>query len=142
MCREARHCFFSISIRKRFLYSLIEILFAYLLCSANAINLAVLDLDADAITPAEARTLTNKLRNELLKTGKYNVLERSKMEEILKEQGFQQSGCVSTQCAVEAGQLLGVTHIAAGSIVFVRKGRFLSEKRVKKTAKIIIDGKA
>jgi hypothetical protein len=111
-----RHVVFNAFIRNKLSYPLIIILFACVLCSAGAINLAVLDLDADAITPGEARTLTNKLRNELLKTGKYNVLERSKMEEILKEQGFQQSGCVSTQCAVEAGQLLGVTHIAAGSI--------------------------
>jgi hypothetical protein len=95
---------------------LLIILFASLLCSADIINLAVLDLDADAVTPVEARTLTNKLRSELIKTGKYTVLERSKMEDILKEQGFQQTGCVSTQCAIEAGQLLGVTHIAAGSI--------------------------
>ena len=35
---------------------------------------------------------------------------------MLKEQGFQQSGCVSSECAVEAGKLLGVDQIVTGSI--------------------------
>ena len=38
------------------------------------------------------------------------------MDDILKEQGFQLSGCTSDECAVEAGRLLNVSHICAGSI--------------------------
>jgi hypothetical protein len=38
------------------------------------------------------------------------------MEEVLKEQGFQQSGCVSNECAVEVGELVGVQQIVVGSI--------------------------
>lgn len=38
------------------------------------------------------------------------------MQDILKEQGFQQSGCVSDACIVEVGQLLGVRYMVAGSI--------------------------
>jgi TolB-like protein len=38
------------------------------------------------------------------------------MEEILKEQGFQQSGCTSSECALEAGQLLNVEQMVTGSI--------------------------
>jgi hypothetical protein len=38
------------------------------------------------------------------------------MENILKEQGFQQTGCTSEQCAIEMGQLLGVKQIITGSI--------------------------
>lgn len=84
--------------------------------SQNKTNIAVLDLAADGIKPAEARTLTNKFRGELLKTGKYIVVERGEMENVLKEQGFQQSGCTSQECVVQAGQLLGVTHMIAGSV--------------------------
>jgi TolB-like protein len=79
-------------------------------------TIAVLDLVADVINQGEARTLSNKLRSELIATGKYVVLERGNMEDVLSEQAFQQSGCVSDQCAMEAGQLLGVSHIAAGTI--------------------------
>ena len=38
------------------------------------------------------------------------------MDEILKEQGFQQSGCTNEMCAVEAGQLLGVQKMLSGSV--------------------------
>ena len=38
------------------------------------------------------------------------------MEEILKEQAFQQTGCVSSECAVEVGKMLGVQNIITGSI--------------------------
>ena len=38
------------------------------------------------------------------------------MESILTEQGFQMSGCTSTECAVEAGKLLGVQKMIGGSV--------------------------
>lgn len=79
-------------------------------------NIAVLNLDAIDITAQEAQILTKKLSSELVKQGKYNVLDRGEMESILQEQGFQQSGCTSSECAVEVGQLLGVQKMIAGSV--------------------------
>ena len=38
------------------------------------------------------------------------------MESILQEQDFQISGCASDECAVEIGQLFGVSIMMAGSI--------------------------
>jgi len=38
------------------------------------------------------------------------------MEEVLQEQGFQQSGCTSDECAIEVGQLLGVQNMIGGAI--------------------------
>ena len=38
------------------------------------------------------------------------------MEEVLKEQGLQQSGCTTSECAVEVGALLGVDKMITGSI--------------------------
>lgn len=51
-----------------------------------------------------------------LKLGKFDVIERSRMNDILQEQGFQQSGCTNTECAIEAGQLIGVSKIVVGSV--------------------------
>lgn len=79
-------------------------------------NIAVLDLEADGVTASEAKTLTNKLRGELINTGKFTVIERGQMDEILKEQGFQKTGCTSQECVVEVGQLLGVKSMLAGSV--------------------------
>jgi curli biogenesis system outer membrane secretion channel CsgG len=72
--------------------------------------LAVGNLAANGISQAEAITLTDILRSNLGLTGLYQVMERSKMSEILREQGFQQSGaCDEASCIVEMGQFLGVT---------------------------------
>jgi predicted RecA/RadA family phage recombinase len=38
------------------------------------------------------------------------------MEQILVEQGFQQSGCTTNECMVEVGKLIGVENIVSGSI--------------------------
>ena len=37
------------------------------------------------------------------------------MSEILDEQGFQQSGCTSDECAAEVGALLGVKNMISGA---------------------------
>jgi len=51
-----------------------------------------------------------------MRTGSFMLLERSKMSEILDEQGFQMTGCTSDECAVEAGKLLNVNQMCAGSV--------------------------
>ena len=79
-------------------------------------NIAILQFDAENITGSEARILSDRLRTELLKIGAFNVVDRSAMEEILQEQGFQQTGCVSDECIVEVGKLVGVELMVGGSI--------------------------
>ena len=61
-------------------------------------------------------SLTDVSVSELVKIGKYTVIDRSNRDKILAEQGFQQSGCVEDKCMVEAGRLLGVGKIVVGSI--------------------------
>ena len=79
-------------------------------------TIAVVDFEAKGVSNDEASALSDRLRNELTEFGEYTVVERSQMEEGLKEQGFQQSGCVSNECAVEVGELVGVQQIVVGSI--------------------------
>ena len=80
-------------------------------------TIAVNTLGAIGITKDEAEVLTAKLRSELINTAGFKVLERGEMDEILKEQQFQATGaCDDKACLVEMGQLLGVSHMVAGSI--------------------------
>lgn len=79
-------------------------------------TLAVLPFDAAGITPNEAIILTDRLSTEFYKIGSYIVIERSKMDEVLKEQGFQQSGCATSECAVQVGNLLGVEKMVTGTL--------------------------
>jgi hypothetical protein len=80
------------------------------------LTIAILDLEGRGISQLEAQTLTDRMRSELVKTGAVTIVERSQMQEILEEQGFQQTGCVSDECAVEVGKLLGVHNMVTGSI--------------------------
>ena len=83
---------------------------------ADVTKIAVLDLDPTGISQKDAQFLSDRLRAELFETGKFQIVERDKMREILVEQGFQKSGCTTLECAVEIGQLLNVEKIVAGSI--------------------------
>jgi len=85
------------------------------ICTAQT-TIAVLDFQANGISKSEATLLTDRFRVELVSTWQYTVIERGQMEEILKEQGFQQSGCTTTECAVEVGNLLGAEQIIGGTI--------------------------
>ncbi len=85
--------------------------------SADKINIAVLSLDSrGGLSQSEIGTLTDRLRSMLVRTQAFNVVDRGRMSEILDEQGFQMTGCTSTECAVEAGKILGVEQMVSGTI--------------------------
>ena len=81
----------------------------------SKVTTAVIDFDGLGITTMEAITLTQRLAGEMVKTNAFILVDRSQMKEILSEQGFQQSGCTSAECAVEIGNLLGVEQMVSGS---------------------------
>jgi len=89
--------------------------------------LAVLDLDLSPGIPQEAKTsLSDILREQLWKTGRFRVVDRNNMERIMKEQGFQLSDCTSKECAVKVGQLLGVEKMVTGNVTLLGKTYIIS----------------
>jgi TolB-like protein len=56
------------------------------------------------------------MRTEIGNTNAVRLIERKAVEKIMMEQGLQQSGCTSDECAAEVGQLLGVQFMISGSI--------------------------
>lgn len=89
-------------------------------CSTDAhkINLAVLPLTGShQFQPEELNAITTRLETELMRYTSYNYMERRDMDQILTEQGFQQSGtCESNECGLQMGQMLGVDYIVTGSL--------------------------
>ncbi|HPG39456.1 MAG TPA: PEGA domain-containing protein [bacterium] len=80
-------------------------------------QVAVMNLEASGIEQSAIIALSDRLRMELLNTGRFDVMERNRMDTILKEQGLQQSGaCNTTECVVEMGQILGVDRMISGSV--------------------------
>ncbi|MCH7663474.1 MAG: PEGA domain-containing protein [Chloroflexi bacterium] len=79
-------------------------------------TLAVLDFDGIGLTDTEVATLTNRLRTNMNQLGTYRVIERGRMINTFSKQNFQMSGCLSDDCALEAGRLLGAQFVMSGSI--------------------------
>jgi len=81
------------------------------------LRVAILDFtNTGGLSKQETVTLGNRLRSMLVKTNAFVVLERGQMDDILGEQGFQQTGCTTTECAVEMGRLLNVQKMISGTI--------------------------
>ncbi len=78
-------------------------------------TVAVLDFEGRGISQMEAATLTDRLMSEMVSTDAVIMVERNQMNEILEEQGLQQAGCTSAECAAEVGALLGVQSMISGS---------------------------
>jgi TolB-like protein len=77
---------------------------------------AVLDLEAVGADKVQASAATDRLREELLKSGRFTLVDRSQMDEVLKEQAFQQTGCTTQECAVQVGKVLGVRKLITGRV--------------------------
>lgn len=101
---------------KRIFISIFFLFLSTSLAQNSKMNIAVIDLDPTGISNNEAEFLSDRLRTELFETGKFQVVEREKMNAVLHEQGFQQTGCTSVECAIEIGQLLNVRVMVAGTI--------------------------
>ncbi len=78
-------------------------------------TVAILDFEGRGINQMEAATLTDRLMSEMVSTDAVIMVERNQMNEILQEQGLQQSGCTSSECAAEVGALLGVQNMVSGA---------------------------
>ena len=97
-------------------------------------RIAVSDFTAKGIPLTTAMNVSELIRTELINTGRYTVIERSQMKEILKEQGFQQTGCTDVSCAVQMGKLLSAKKLLVGSLMkmgtkYIITGRIVDVER-------------
>ena len=60
--------------------------------------------------------VSDMLITELVKTGNYRVMERTEIDEIMKEQQLGASGFVTQESAAEVGKLLGVELAVLGAV--------------------------
>lgn len=62
------------------------------------------------------RAAADELVTQLIKTGKFSVIERDKLQAVLDEQALGASGAVQASTAAKIGKILGVQLILTGSI--------------------------
>src|SRR5271157_183571 len=96
-------------------FMILPILTMTALCFAETLQIAVTEFEGN-VGANNLKGFSDKLRDELFNTGKFTVLERSRMNDVIKEQGFEQTGITNTDQAVKIGKLLNVTYIVTGSV--------------------------
>lgn len=97
------------------IFGMVEI--AYSSGASRLPVVAVTSFEGRKVDSIDARTLSDALSDNLVRSNKVRVIERMQMNAILQEQGFQSSGaCDNEECAVEIGKLLGVSRIVIGSV--------------------------
>ena len=79
-------------------------------------TVAILDFEGQGVDASEVKTLSERMRTEIGNTNAVRLIERKAVEKTMMEQGLQQSGCTTDECAAEVGQLLGVQFMISGSI--------------------------
>lgn len=85
--------------------------------TATSPKVAVLQFKSLMADAALGEAVTELLKAELVDTGAYQMVERGAMNQILKEQAFQQSGVVDPQKAVAIGKLTGADLMVYGSVI-------------------------
>ena len=88
--------------------------------SLNAQNqkmkIAVMDFkNGVGVEEKDVKGLSDMLINTLYETGKFSIVERSQIDQVIKEQGFQLSGLTNEQLA-EMGNILGVKSVLVGTV--------------------------
>jgi TolB-like protein len=106
-------------VNKRILFLL---LLSLSICSplfaeTKKMRIAIMDFSPKGIAVKDSRTISELIRNDMINTNEYTVVERDQMNKILYEQGFQMTGCTDDSCAVEAGKLLSANKILVGSVI-------------------------
>lgn len=104
-----------------------HILFAFLLFVAwnapaqNRLRIAILDLDAGVNrTQQQVNGLADMLSVELFNSGCFTIVERSKVEKVIREQHFQMSDLTDAQ-RKKIGGILKVDAIVTGTINFIAR---------------------
>ncbi|HPV98654.1 MAG: Curli production assembly/transport component CsgG [Spirochaetes bacterium ADurb.BinA120] len=100
------------------------------LYAAEKMQVAVLDLKPREVSKIVTGAVSDIIRSEMVKTGLFTVVERAQMNEILKEQGFQMTGCTDQACAVQVGKLLSARKILVGEINRVGKAFMITVRIV------------
>jgi TolB-like protein len=68
--------------------------------------------------------ISEKLGSQVMALGQVEVVERTLLAEIMREQKLQHSGAVDRGSIKELGRVLGVEAIVAGTVMELRDGRF------------------
>ena len=121
-------------------YARLIVGFALCLCLPNVyaqespvnerIAAAVLDVVPQSVAAGEAALVTELLKDELLRTNIYTIVEKQQLDAVIAEQSFQHFGLTEAERAVELGKILTVNIIFIGTLGKIQNVRILAVRMV------------
>ena len=93
-------------------------------------QLAVYDLDAAKHMKIVALILSEALREELLRSGNFILVNRENMNQVVQEVTLGQTGLIDEKQAVQAGKALAAKQIIIGRLASIGKRSLLQAKRI------------
>ena len=84
-------------------------------------SIAVLDLNLNNVREDAGKIIRNKIEFSLYNSGKFNILERNRLDILKKENRFSGKNSDSAEYAIEAGRILPAEYVVTGSITFSGK---------------------
>jgi len=87
--------------------------------AAPRLRLAVLPWSVSGLAKETEAALSDRSTGALLATRRVDVLERSRLDAVLREQAFQASGACEEDCAARLGKLLGTDLVVVGNAAMV-----------------------
>ncbi|MBI4976010.1 MAG: PEGA domain-containing protein [Spirochaetes bacterium] len=101
------------------------------------IRVGVIDFTPKGISDIESSAASDIFRNELVASERFDVLDRNNMENILKEQALQQTGCTESACAVKIGRVLNMQYMFYGTFLKMGTAMYIAVDMINvETAKI------
>ena len=107
-------------MKKIVLLTVILSLFAFSAHAQETPTIAVLDFETTVDTDTVSQ-LPALLTDALINSGSFTVVERSRFEQIVKEQGLTSTGFVDPATAVSLGEVAGASYLLAGEVIDASK---------------------
>ncbi len=81
-------------------------------------SIAILDLSLGNVSDDAGQIIRNKIEYSFYKSGKFNILERTRLDMLKKEARLSKANIASKEYAIEAGKILPAEFVIIGSITY------------------------
>jgi len=98
--------------------------------ASSKLNIVVSEFIGKGVPQEEASIVSEFIRVELNKVRLFNIIERSQIETILKEQKMQYSGVTTEQDAVQMGKLVNCQKVIIGNVMAIQGSYYVTAKVV------------
>ncbi|MBI4726521.1 PEGA domain-containing protein, partial [candidate division TA06 bacterium] len=103
-------------MRKFAIFAVLAALVYTAAARGQKVGVAVLDLEPQGVAVSTAAVISEFVRGEFRNSERIDLIEKNKMEALLKQKAFEQTGCTESKCAAEAGTILNVDKMIIGTL--------------------------